>query len=128
MASFTAQQAEAALKPQLLKYIHALDNLDWTTAESYFHQDAVLVFKDKEATYGSKAIIESMSKFSEVSGKTVTSLSGMKYEGTGDYLIVTGSMVSETEKIGIMKAKFIQVWKKEGERHLILHDHFEITA
>ncbi|EGT34343.1 hypothetical protein CAEBREN_12358 [Caenorhabditis brenneri] len=128
MASLTAQQAEATLKPSFLKYMQAFDSLDWTTAESFFHQDAVLVLKGKEATYGSKAIVESMSKFSETSGKMVSTMSDLKYEGTQDFLIVGGSIVSDTEKIGSVKGKFFQIWKKEGDRHLILHDHFEMIT
>ncbi|EFO90930.1 hypothetical protein CRE_29012 [Caenorhabditis remanei] len=69
-----------------------------------------------------------LAKFAEGTGKSVATVSNAKYEGAGDYLIITADFSADTEKAGTVKGKFLQIWKKEGDRHLVFHDEFEITA
>ncbi|PIC32357.1 hypothetical protein B9Z55_012718 [Caenorhabditis nigoni] len=135
MASYTAQpnannfpEAEAVLKPQFLACAKAADDEQWDVLEGFYHPHGVLVHKDKEAVYGNKAITAYVAKFAEASGKSVATFSNTKYGGTGDYLIVTTDVSTKTEKMGTVNAKILQIWKKEGDRHLIYHDEFEITA
>ncbi|CCD63255.1 DUF4440 domain-containing protein [Caenorhabditis elegans] len=127
MASYTAQQAEALLKPQFEKYGKLVDDEVWAEVEGYYHPNGVLVHKDKEAVYGSKAITAHLAKFAEGTGKSVATILNAKYEGAGDYLIITADFSAETEKAGTVKGKFLQIWKKEGDRHLVFHDEFEIN-
>ncbi|CAI2352347.1 unnamed protein product [Caenorhabditis sp. 36 PRJEB53466] len=128
MASYTAQQAEAALRPDLERYLKAVDDEVFDVVEEYYHPNGVLIHKDKEASYGKKAIVESIKKFAEGSGKAVATISNAKFEGVGDYLVVTADFSSVTEKIGTVNGKFVQIWKKEGGKLFVYHDEFEITA
>ncbi|CAL2038696.1 unnamed protein product [Caenorhabditis brenneri] len=126
--AFTAQDAESDLKPQFDAYCKAIDNLDWDTVITYYHPNGVIVQKGKEATYGKDAVKAEFIKFSESTGKSTTQFSNAKYEGTGTYLIITADFTSETEKAGTINGKFLQIWKKEGDRHLIYHDEYEVLA
>ncbi|CAI2352346.1 unnamed protein product [Caenorhabditis sp. 36 PRJEB53466] len=128
MTSYTSQQAEAALKPHLEKYIHAADNCNIASVQSFYHPNSVVVHKGKKCYYGPEAIGEYMRKFSELTGMSVTTLSNAKYEGVGDFLIISGEISAETEKVGVKKAKFVQIWKKDGEKNLILHNEFDVIA
>ncbi|EGT42072.1 hypothetical protein CAEBREN_22473 [Caenorhabditis brenneri] len=128
MASYTAQQAETALKPQFDTYAQAVDDENWKVVEGFYHPNGVLVHKDKESVYGNKAITAYLAKFAEGTGKSVATVTNAKYEGAGDYLIITADFSAKTEKAGTVNGKFLQIWKKEGDRHLVFHDEFEITA
>ncbi|EGT34315.1 hypothetical protein CAEBREN_12616 [Caenorhabditis brenneri] len=121
------EHSESTLKPLLTHYIQSVDKMNWETVKGFFHPDAVVVLKGREATYGLETIIANKIKFAEMSGKSVTTLSNLKYEGSGNYLIVSGSLMAKTEKIGSLKGKFVQIWKKEDGRYLIFHDQFEIV-
>ncbi|EFO90958.1 hypothetical protein CRE_29013 [Caenorhabditis remanei] len=128
MASYSAQDAQAALKPQFEAYCKAIDNLEWDIVPTYYHPNGVIVQKGKEATFGKEAMKAEFIKFAEFTGKSTSTFSNAKYEGTGDYLIITADFTSETEKAGTIKGKFVQIWKKEGDRHLIYHDEYEVLA
>lgn len=132
------------MKPIFEKYGKAVDNEQWEDVEAYYHPNGVLVHKDKEAVYGAKgyflsvislspyhslpAITAYLAKFAEGTGKSVATVSNAKYEGAGDYLIITADFSADTEKAGVVKGKFLQIWKKSGDRHLVYHDEFEVTA
>ncbi|UMM26389.1 hypothetical protein L5515_010116 [Caenorhabditis briggsae] len=124
----TKEEAEAALKPQFEVYGKAVDDEKWDVVEGFYHPNGVLVHKDKESVYGNKAITAYLAKFAEGTGNSVATISNAKYEGAGDYLIVTADFSAVTEKAGTVNGKFLQIWKKEGDRHLVYHDEFEITA
>lgn len=74
------------------------------------------------------AILDSYKKFAEETGKSTCSISNEIYEGVGDYLIITANFSADTEKIGVMKGKFVQIWKKSGDTYLVYHDEYEMTA
>ncbi|EFO96000.1 hypothetical protein CRE_16369 [Caenorhabditis remanei] len=97
----------------------------------FYHPNGELVHKDKECTFGKKGekILPSpLTVPAEGTGKSVATISNAKYEGAGDYLIITADFSADTEKAGIVKGRFLQIWKKEGDRHLVFHDEFKITA
>ncbi|CAB60313.1 DUF4440 domain-containing protein [Caenorhabditis elegans] len=125
--SYTAHEAQAALAPQFDAYSKAIEGSDWDTVATFYHPNGVIVQKGKEAFYGKDAIKAELLKFSEATGRSTSSFSNQKYEGAGDYLIITADFSSETEKAGTVKGKFVQIWKKEGDRHLIYHDEFEVN-
>ncbi|PIC24283.1 hypothetical protein B9Z55_017680 [Caenorhabditis nigoni] len=128
MSTFTDQEAEAYLKPQFEKYIEIGESKDWEGVAAYYHPNCVLVQKGKEAHYGRDAAKGEFIKFDELGGDATSTFSNVHYQGTGDYLIITANYSTKTEKIGTINGKFVQIWKKEGDRHLIYHDEFEIIA
>ena len=66
--------------------------------------------------------------FAEFTGKSTFPFPNAKYEGTGDYLIITADFTTETEKTVTSNGKFVQISKKEEDRHLIYHDEYEVTV
>ncbi|VDO84456.1 unnamed protein product [Heligmosomoides polygyrus] len=93
---------------------------------AFYHPDGVLVEKGKECYHGRKAIKEMFLKFDSMAGKTVSKLHGTTYQMTPDYIIITSDYESTTEKMGVIKGKFSQIWKKENNTYLIYHDQFEM--
>lgn len=115
------------MKPQFEAYSKAVNNADWDTVASFYHPNGVIVQNGKGATYGKDALKAEFTKFAEATGKSVGSFSNQKYEGAGDYLITSGNFSSETEKAGTMKGTFVQIWKKDGDKHLVYHEEYEVT-
>ncbi|CAB05188.1 DUF4440 domain-containing protein [Caenorhabditis elegans] len=109
MASYTSEQAEALLKLQFDKYAKFIDDEVWAEVEGYYHPSGVLVHKGKEAVYGNKDKSTYIAKFAEGTGKSVGTTTNAKYEGSGDYLIITADFSSETEKAGTVKGRFVQI-------------------
>ncbi|VDO15195.1 unnamed protein product [Haemonchus placei] len=60
-------------------------------------------------------------------GKATTKLTDEVYQMTSDYIIVSANYETTTEKIGIIKGKFSQIWKKTGNSYSIYHDEFEMN-
>ncbi|CAO4372230.1 unnamed protein product [Caenorhabditis nigoni] len=128
MTSYSPDDAQKALKPQFDAYCKTIDDKDWEGVIAYYHPNGVIVQKGKEATYGKEAMKQEFIKFAESTGKSTSTFSNATYQGTGEYLIITADFTSETEKAGTINGKFLQIWKKEGDRHLIYHDEFEVVA
>ncbi|EGT42038.1 hypothetical protein CAEBREN_13358 [Caenorhabditis brenneri] len=124
----TCQKAENVLKPQFGAYCEAIANADWESVAGYYHPNGVVVQAGEKAIYGRDGIKSLYIKFAELTGKSTANFTNTKYEGTGDFIIITSEFVYETEKAGTIKGKFLQIWKKEGDRHLIFHDEFEVVA
>ncbi|KHJ86903.1 hypothetical protein OESDEN_13334 [Oesophagostomum dentatum] len=59
-------------------------------------------------------------------GKSTTKLSGDSYLKAGDFLIITANYETNTEKIGVAKGKFTQIWRKTGDKYTIIHDEFSM--
>ncbi|EFO90934.1 hypothetical protein CRE_29034 [Caenorhabditis remanei] len=66
--------------------------------------------------------------FAEFTGKSTSTILNAKYEGTGDYLIITADFTTQTEKTVTSNGKLVQIWKKDGDRHLIYHDEWEVVV
>ncbi|CAI2352349.1 unnamed protein product [Caenorhabditis sp. 36 PRJEB53466] len=130
MASYSSQEVEAVLAPLFAKYIQAVDDEKWDVIEKFYHPNTVLVQKCKENTYfyGNKAATNFLRGFADITGKAVNSISNVKFEGTGNWLIISANFRTETEKIGVVTGKFLQIWKKEGEKLSVYHDEFEMDA
>ncbi|CDX47469.1 DUF4440 domain-containing protein [Caenorhabditis elegans] len=104
-----SNEAEALLKLQFDKYAKFIDDEVWAEVEGYYHPSGVLVHKGKEAVYGNKDKSTYIAKFAEGTGKSVGTTTNAKYEGSGDYLIITADFSSETEKAGTVKGRFVQI-------------------
>ncbi|EPB72532.1 hypothetical protein ANCCEY_08368 [Ancylostoma ceylanicum] len=63
-------------------------------------------------------------EFDEIMGKTTTELSEEHYRMTGDYVIFSADFETTTENVGVIRGAFTQIWKKFGEKYLIIHDMF----
>ncbi|VDL75669.1 unnamed protein product [Nippostrongylus brasiliensis] len=95
-------------------------------AAAYYHPDAVLVHKGKECKYGRPAIQQLLEEFDKMVGESTTKLSGDTYQMSTDYIIITSNYETTSEKSGVIKGKFLQIWKKENNTYLIYHDEFDM--
>ncbi|ETN82486.1 hypothetical protein NECAME_07931 [Necator americanus] len=120
--SFT--EAKSILKPIFDRFTKAFDEEDFEQVTSYYAPNAVLVQIGKKGVYGREAIKEATVEYSKRMGRTKTKISGECYQMTGDYIIITANYEATTEKMGVVKGKFTQIWRKSNNTYLILHDEF----
>ncbi|EYC32762.1 hypothetical protein Y032_0002g1087 [Ancylostoma ceylanicum] len=63
-------------------------------------------------------------EFDKLMGKSTTKVSNERYQMAGDYIILSADYGTTTEKMGTIKGKFTQVWRKTNNKYMILHDEF----
>ncbi|EPB72534.1 hypothetical protein ANCCEY_08370 [Ancylostoma ceylanicum] len=62
-----------------------------------------------------------------MAGKRKTKILSDTYQMTQDYVIITTDYESTTEKMGVLKGKATQIWKKSNNKYLIYHEMFSIA-
>ncbi|KHJ94640.1 hypothetical protein OESDEN_05424 [Oesophagostomum dentatum] len=90
----------------------------------FFHPDAVVIQTGKKGAYGKDAIKQSLTEFVEHSGKTSMKATSEHYQMTTDYIIFSGTHETTTEKAGVIKGKFNQIWIKVNGKYLLLRDEY----
>ncbi|KAK6014005.1 hypothetical protein OSTOST_20646, partial [Ostertagia ostertagi] len=100
-------------------------------AAGYYHPDAVLVQKGKNAVYGRAAIKQELltrrhAGQSNNEEKRPFQLIDDKYQMAPDYIVVTAGYETTSAKIGVVSGNFTQIWKKSGNSYLIYHDEYEM--
>ncbi|XGW26371.1 hypothetical protein V3C99_007188 [Haemonchus contortus] len=120
-------ETKTLLKPFFDEFNKALESQQVDKAADYYHPDAVLVHKGKNCWYGREGIKQELLKYEELMGKATTKLFDEAYQMTSDYIIVTANYETTTEKMGTIKGKFSQIWKKAGNSYSIYHDEFEMN-
>ncbi|EYC32745.1 hypothetical protein Y032_0002g1074 [Ancylostoma ceylanicum] len=120
----SSEDAKSILKPILDEYSKALDDGDCDKAAEFYHPDSVLITTGRRCVYGRDEIKKELMEFDEIMGKTTTELSEEHYRMTGDYVIFSADFETTTENVGVIRGAFTQIWKKFGEKYLIIHDMF----
>ncbi|KHJ91300.1 hypothetical protein OESDEN_08839 [Oesophagostomum dentatum] len=57
-------------------------------------------------------------------GRTKTEFTEEKYQMTDDYIIVNVEYRTTTEKMGTLRGRFTQIWKKVEDSYVIIYDIF----
>ncbi|RCN47568.1 hypothetical protein ANCCAN_06339 [Ancylostoma caninum] len=120
----SSEDAKSILKPILDEYNKALDDGDCEKAAGFYHPDSVLITSGAKCVYGRDEIKKKLLEYDEITGKTTTELSEEDYRMTGDYIIFSADFETTTEKIGVIRGAFTQIWKKTGDTYFIIHDIF----
>ncbi|KIH47557.1 hypothetical protein ANCDUO_22375 [Ancylostoma duodenale] len=95
---------------------------------AFFDEDGVLVQAGKKGVYGKEAIKQELQEFDKLAGKRkMTKIISDTYQMTQDYVIITTDYESTTEKMGVLKGKATQIWKKSNNKYLIYHEMFSIA-
>ncbi|CAJ0604330.1 unnamed protein product [Cylicocyclus nassatus] len=116
----SSEEAKNILTPILSELKKQRDAHNFEKVSEFYDQNAVHVHAG-EAVYGKDAINEHSKKFLEKSGKLTTKLSNEKFDMAGDFIILTSDYETQTEKIGVLKGKFTQIWRKNNDTYLLLH-------
>ncbi|CAB3409708.1 unnamed protein product [Caenorhabditis bovis] len=124
--SLTAAQAQKILESFVSKYVDAMNSGKYELLEDFYHANAVMIEKDKSCLYGKKAITDSLKQMTTECGKTVMSISNTTYEGVGDFINVYTEFEFDTEKAGVLKGRYLQIWRKDGNGYTIYHDEYEM--
>ncbi|VDM73583.1 unnamed protein product [Strongylus vulgaris] len=90
----------------------------------YYHPDAVLVEAGKKGTYGREAIKKELIEFVNLSGDSTFEASEERYQMCDGYIIYSGLYENKTEKLGVVKGKFTQIWRKVDDKYLLLLDEW----
>ncbi|EYC32737.1 hypothetical protein Y032_0002g1070 [Ancylostoma ceylanicum] len=119
--------AKNILKPLVDQYIKAIEDQQWDKTVAFFDDDGVLVQAGKKGVYGKEAIKQELQEFDKMAGKRKTKILSDTYQMTQDYVIITTDYESTTEKMGVLKGKATQIWKKSNNKYLIYHEMFSIA-
>ncbi|KHJ91299.1 hypothetical protein OESDEN_08838 [Oesophagostomum dentatum] len=99
------------------------EDRNFDMAVAHLHHDAVFVRVDRKAFYGHDEMKKEHDKFVELLGKaTHTKISDEEYHMGGDFIIVTFHIEAHIEKLGDVKAKVTQIWRKHGDTYVIIHE------
>ncbi|EPB66731.1 hypothetical protein ANCCEY_14179 [Ancylostoma ceylanicum] len=120
----SCEEAKSILKPIFDQYSKELEEQQFEKVGPYYEPDAVLVHIGKKGTYGREAIMKEFVEFDKLMGKSTTKVSNERYQMAGDYIILSADYETTTEKMGTVKGKFTQVWRKTNNKYMILHDEF----
>ncbi|KAL6737754.1 hypothetical protein Aduo_011370 [Ancylostoma duodenale] len=121
-------EAKNILKPLVDQYIKTIEDQQWDKTVAFFDEDGVLVQAGKKGVYGKEAIKQELQEFDKLAGKRkMTKIISDTYQMTQDYVIITTDYESTTEKMGVLKGKATQIWKKSNNKYLIYHEMFSIA-
>ncbi|ETN77644.1 hypothetical protein NECAME_10892 [Necator americanus] len=120
------QEATSILKPHFDDYVKKLEEHHVEEATEYYDPDATLVHVGNKGIYGREAIKKELLEFDQRMGEVTNKFTGVQYQKTGDFLIISANYETNTEKMGMVKGKFTQIWRKSNNKYLILHDEFSI--
>ncbi|EPB72531.1 hypothetical protein ANCCEY_08367 [Ancylostoma ceylanicum] len=93
-------------------------------AAAYYDPNAALIQVGKKGTFGREAIKNEFVEYVQQIGKSTSKGTVNSYQMTGDFIIITGDHESITEKMGTIKGKYTQIWRKSGDTYLILHEEY----
>ncbi|CAJ0604487.1 unnamed protein product [Cylicocyclus nassatus] len=117
-------EAKSTIKPLFDDCIKRREEHDFETAVAYFDPDAVFIQKGNRMIYGREQLKEEHDAFKEKSGKRTTKITNETYEMDGDFGIVHADYEIETEKIGVLKGKLLQIWRKSNDKWLVIHEEY----
>ncbi|CAI4222062.1 unnamed protein product [Auanema sp. JU1783] len=118
-------QPASILQPTLDAYQKALNSGVHEEALSFYHPEAVVVHRGKQATYGRDNLLALFATFGEMMGKNHSTISDAVFEGSENYITITAKYTTETEKLGTVKGNYSQVWKKEDGKWLVIYDIYD---
>ncbi|KAK6750931.1 hypothetical protein RB195_002723 [Necator americanus] len=117
-------EAQAILKPLLDEYMKNLDEVHLEKVAEHYDPDATLVQVGKKAHYGREAIRNEFAEFDKKMGKSTNKFTNEHFQMVGNYIIYNADYEIHTEKMGVIKGKFSQVWRKSNDKYMIWHDEF----
>ncbi|CAJ0604500.1 unnamed protein product [Cylicocyclus nassatus] len=121
-------EAKNTVQPILDEIWQEYDQGNYEKLMEHYHPDAVLIEVGKKGTYGKDDIIKAKKEFSQRIGKAHKSdmkVSNEKFQMTDDYIMYCGESELKTEKKGLIKGKFHQIWRKTNGTWLLLREAWE---
>ncbi|KAF8371524.1 hypothetical protein PRIPAC_77953 [Pristionchus pacificus] len=119
----TSEQAKAILKPIHAAYTENLENGNVEIVANFYATDGVLVHKGKNCAYGREDIAKYLAPFAVASDTTITN---ELYEATSDHIVYQAVFKTVIKSSGAeFGGKFEQVFRKDGDKWLIIFDEFE---
>ncbi|VDO68287.1 unnamed protein product [Heligmosomoides polygyrus] len=110
-----AKEVEAILKPIYEKFEEYCKNMDVNGSLKYYHSQAVVVEKGKQAFYGKEQTLSSTWNFQK---------SNEVYQSTDDYLILHCDFEINSKRAS-HKGKLTHIWKKEDGHWKLFHEKCE---
>ncbi|CAI5449554.1 unnamed protein product [Caenorhabditis angaria] len=125
MSSLTAQER---LQPFIDGYVEAINSGNLEKLKDFYHPNSVMVEKDKSCCFGKAEIVKSLEQMTTECGKTTIELTNSKFEGTpaGDFINFQTAFAFVTEKAGVLRGNFLQIWRFDAGEYTIYHDEFEM--
>ncbi|RCN47565.1 hypothetical protein ANCCAN_06336, partial [Ancylostoma caninum] len=123
---FTSE-AKSILKPIFDDYCKAIEEQQWDEAATFHDADTVLIQTGKKGVYGREAVKQELMEIENLMGKTTARISEEDYQMTSDFIILKVDFEITTDKMGVLKGKSIQIWRKRNKNYLIYHEEFSFA-
>ncbi|KAL6737756.1 hypothetical protein Aduo_011372 [Ancylostoma duodenale] len=123
----SSEEAKSILKPIFNKYCKAIEKQQWDEAAAFYDADTVLIQTGKKGVYGKEAVKQELMEIENLMGKTATRISEEDYQMTRDFIILKVDFEITTDKMGVLKGKSIQIWRKRNANYLIYHEEFSFA-
>ncbi|VDN23464.1 unnamed protein product [Cylicostephanus goldi] len=134
----SSEEAKDILAPTLRQFHELAIAKEFEKVAAFYDPDAVLVHAGKDAVYGREAkiktpfmlkfrasiisaILKDLQDFLSRAGKLTPKTYEPHYGMCGDFIIMISDYETETENMGVLKAKLTQIWRKNGDKYLLLH-------
>ncbi|VDK66373.1 unnamed protein product [Cylicostephanus goldi] len=88
---------------------------------AFYDPDAVIVHAGKDVVYGREALKKDFEEFLTRAGKLTPKSSNHYYRMCEEFINLTADYETETEKMGVLKGRFTQIWRKCNGEYLIIH-------
>ncbi|ETN80073.1 hypothetical protein NECAME_09440 [Necator americanus] len=121
----SSPEAKSILAPLILEMKESLEEGNIDKIAAFYDPDAVFIEIGKSGVWG-KEIKPKLMEWDQRLGKTTYKPTEEKYEMAGDYIIITMNVDVKSEKMGDIKMKITQIWRKSNNTYLIMHDEFAV--
>ncbi|VDN24350.1 unnamed protein product [Cylicostephanus goldi] len=130
----SSEEAKSILAPVLGQFHELAKAKDFKKLAAFYDPDAVFVHAGKDIIYGREelsalilALVKSFEDFLASAGKLTRKSSDEQYSMCEDFIILTANYETETEKLGVLKGKFTQIWRKNNNTYMLLHFEDALT-
>ncbi|VDL82983.1 unnamed protein product [Nippostrongylus brasiliensis] len=114
------------LEPFVVEYVRTFNDGDFDRMVNFYHKNAVMIEKDKSVLWGKADIVASLLQMATECGKTRMEVTNSKYDGTADFINIQTDFSFHTEKNGVLRGSFLQIWRRDDTGFTIYHDEYEM--
>ncbi|KHJ94639.1 hypothetical protein OESDEN_05423 [Oesophagostomum dentatum] len=123
-----SEEAKTVIKPLFDDYTKHMKDHELDKAAEHLDPNFVAVRVGKKAIFGREQLKKEFEESIEEYGKATSSeVTEEEYVMVGDFAVVKGHFEATSEKKGVVKGKFTQIWRKHGDTYLLLHDEVDLA-
>ncbi|CCD62901.1 DUF4440 domain-containing protein [Caenorhabditis elegans] len=116
------------LAPYFAGFNQTTEVADAEGSMRFMHPQGVIVQKDKDSTFGKKALTDLFKRWYDFTGPYYFNRYDEKYSGGGDWIVVEAKMelVKVEGKEVILRGEVMHIWKKENDEWLMFYEQYHV--